>query len=56
MVGRTPFDPAMVLKMGPIAYLFNLTERYAEVYINKSLPAKYLWAWPQIKVCQITPP
>jgi transposase len=41
MVGRPPFDPAMVLKMELIAYLYNLTERQLEVYINENLPAKY---------------
>lgn len=41
MVERHPFDPAMVLKMELIAYLYNLTERQVEVYINEYLPAKY---------------
>ncbi len=41
LVGRPPFDPAMVLKMELIAYLYNLTERQVEVYINENLPAKY---------------
>jgi transposase, IS5 family len=41
MVGRPPFDPAMLLKMELIAYLYNLTERQVEVYINENLPAKY---------------
>src|SRR4030043_838133 len=41
MVGRPPFDPAMILKMELIAYLYNLTERQVEVYINENLPAKY---------------
>ncbi len=41
MVGRPPFDPALVLKMELIAYLYNLTERQAEVYINENLSAKY---------------
>lgn len=41
MVGRPPFDPALVLKMELIAYLYNLTERQAEVYINENLPAKF---------------
>jgi len=40
-VGRPPFDPALVLKMELIAYLYNLTERQAEVYVNENLPAKY---------------
>jgi IS5 family transposase len=41
VVGRPPFDPALVLKMELIAYLYNLTERQAEVYVNENLPAKY---------------
>ena len=40
VVGRPPFDPALVLKVELIAYLYNLTERQAEVYINENLPAK----------------
>lgn len=41
VVGRPPFDPALVLKVELIAYLYNLTERQVEVYINENLPAKY---------------
>jgi len=41
IVGRPPFDPALVLKMELIAYLYNLTERQVEVYLNENLPAKY---------------
>jgi IS5 family transposase len=41
LVGRPPFDPALVLKVELIAYLYNLTERQVEVYINENLPAKY---------------
>jgi len=41
VVGRPPFDPALVLKMELIAYLYNLTERQVEVYLNENLPAKY---------------
>lgn len=41
VVGRPPFDPALVLKMELIAYLYNLTERQAEIYVNENLPAKY---------------
>lgn len=31
VVGRPPFDPALVLKVELIAYLYNLTERQVEV-------------------------
>ena len=41
MVGRPPFDPALVLKVELIAYLYNLSERQVEVYVNENLPAKY---------------
>jgi IS5 family transposase len=41
VVGRPPFDPALVLKMELIAYLYKLSERQVEVYINENLPAKF---------------
>ena len=41
IVGRPPFDPALVLKMELVAYLYDLTERQVEVYLNENLPAKY---------------
>jgi len=41
MVGRPPFDPALVLKVTLIAFLYNLSERQAEVYVNDNLSAKY---------------
>ena len=41
VVGRPPFDPAQVLRMELVAYLYKLTERQVEVYINENLPAKY---------------
>lgn len=41
VVGRPPFDPALVLKMELVAYLYNLSERQVEVYIDENLPAKY---------------
>jgi IS5 family transposase len=40
-VGRPPFDPALVLKMELIGYLYKLSERQVEVYINENLPAKF---------------
>jgi len=39
--GRPPFDPALVLKVTLIAYLYNLSERQAEAYVNDNLSAKY---------------
>jgi len=41
LVGRPPFDPALVLKVELVAYLYNLSERQVEVYISENLPAKY---------------
>jgi transposase, IS5 family len=41
VVGRPPFDPALVLKVELIAYLYKLTEGQVEVYINENLPAKF---------------
>jgi transposase len=39
--GRPPFDPALVLKMAMVAYLYNLSECQVEVYVNENLPAKF---------------
>jgi transposase len=41
VVGRPPFDPAMVLKVEVFAYLYKLSERQVEVFVNENLPAKY---------------
>lgn len=41
MYGRPPFDPALILKMEMVAYLYNLSERQVEVYVNDNLSAKY---------------
>ena len=35
LVGRPPFEPAMLLKVEVIAYLYNLSERQVEVYVNE---------------------
>jgi IS5 family transposase len=39
--GRPPFDPAVLLKMLLVAYLYNLSERQTQSYINDSMSAKY---------------
>ena len=39
--GRPPYDPALVLKMLLISYLYNLSERQTEIYVNENVPAKY---------------
>ncbi|NMB67155.1 MAG: transposase [Chloroflexi bacterium] len=36
----------MVLKVELITYLYNLSERQVEVYINENLPAKYFVGTP----------
>lgn len=41
VIGRAPFDPALMLMVELIAYLYDLSERQVEVYINENLPAKY---------------
>jgi len=38
--GRPPYDPAIILKMLLLSYLYNLSERQTEVYVNDSLSAK----------------
>ena len=39
--GRPPFNPTQLLKMGLLAYFYNLSDRQVEVYVNENLPAKY---------------
>lgn len=41
VVGRPPFDPALILKVEVITYLYKLSERQVEVFVNENLPAKY---------------
>ncbi len=41
LVGRPPFDPAVPLKVELLAYLYDLSERQVETYLNGNLPAKY---------------
>ncbi len=39
-VGRPPYDPVVILKMMVVSYLYNLSERQTEAYINDSISAK----------------
>jgi IS5 family transposase len=39
--GRSPFNPAQLLKMCLLAYFYDLSERQTEVFVNENLPAKY---------------
>jgi IS5 family transposase len=40
-IGRPPYDPAVVLKMLVLAYLYDLSERQTEAYVNDSLSGKW---------------
>jgi IS5 family transposase len=40
-VGRPPYNPAVMLKMLLLSYLYGLSERQTEVYVNDSLSAKW---------------
>ncbi len=39
--GRPPYDPALILRMLLIAYLYNLSERQTEQMVNENIPMKY---------------
>lgn len=39
-VGRPPYAPGVILKMLVLAYLYNLSERQTEQFVNDSLSAK----------------
>lgn len=41
LVGRPPYDPVMVLKMLFLSYLYDLSERDTEVWVNENIPAHY---------------
>jgi IS5 family transposase len=41
MYGSQTFDPALILKMEIIAYLYHLSEREVEIFINENIPAKF---------------
>jgi IS5 family transposase len=38
--GRPPYDPVVILKMLLLSYLYDLSERQTEAYVNDSLSAK----------------
>lgn len=40
-VGQAPYDPAMILKMLLVSYLYNISERQTEVVVNENLPVKF---------------
>ena len=40
-IGRPPYNPAVMLKMLVMAYLYDLSERNTEAYVNDSLSAKW---------------
>jgi IS5 family transposase len=39
-LGRPPYNPAVILKMLLLSYLYGLSERQTEVFVNDSLSAK----------------
>jgi len=39
--GRPPYDPVVILKMLLLSYLYDLSERQTEAYVNDSFSAKY---------------
>ncbi len=39
--GPPPYHPSLVLKLLVLAYLYNLSERQVELFVNDSLSAKY---------------
>ncbi|NLE45339.1 MAG: transposase [Chloroflexi bacterium] len=39
-VGRPPYEPGVILKMLVLSYLYDLSERQTEVFVNDSLSAK----------------
>jgi IS5 family transposase len=40
-VGRPPYNPSVILKMLLLAYLYDLSERRTEAFVNDSLSGKY---------------
>jgi transposase len=39
--GRPPYNPAVILKILVLSYLYDLSERQVEAYVNDSLSAKW---------------
>jgi len=39
--GSLPYNPALLLRMEFLAYLYNLSEQQVETFVNENLPAKY---------------
>jgi len=39
--GRPPYNPVVILKMLILSYLYDLSERQVEQYVNDSLSAKW---------------
>lgn len=40
-IGQAPHDPTTLLKMLLISYLYNISERQAEVVVNENLAMKF---------------
>jgi IS5 family transposase len=41
LVGRPPYDPIMMFKMLFLGYLYNLSERDTERFVNENIPARF---------------
>jgi IS5 family transposase len=40
-IGQAPYNPATILKMLLVSYLYNISERQTEVVVNENLPTKF---------------
>ena len=41
LFGRSPHNPVLLLKMLLVAYLYNLSERDTERFVNENIPSRY---------------
>ena len=41
LFGRSPYNPILVLKMLFLSYLYDLSERDTERFVNENIPARY---------------
>ena len=41
LFGQSPYDPVLVLKMLFLSYLYDLSERDTERFVNENIPARY---------------
>ena len=43
--GRPPYDPALLLKMLLVSYLYDISERQTEEVANLNLAVSTFWGW-----------